>query len=204
MLTGDDVHFLFDGNPVLRFGRALATVTMLTVSVGCARLGYTDRILHRLASPDGELVAVCQEVPVLDGPEFDVRVERPDGAVIRELFHMGDGGGCSEMAWSPDGSLLAVLTSHVADITVVDVQWAISHLRERNAHWFRRGFSFSPEGTLRHGTGLRFASNEELEFEVCEYSLEETRRSGGAVRCASPLRPQRVRVPAPFVANRHP
>ena len=180
----------------------MLAVMALGVTSACAELGYTDRVLHRAVSPDGRLAAVCQEVPVFDGPEFDLRLERPDGTIVRELLHMGDAGGCSEVAWSPDGRLLAVLTSHVAEINIVDVAWATSHPDERNAHRFRRYFSFSTEGTLRQGTGLTFVSNDELEFQVCTYSLSETQHGRGAIRCPESPRPQRLRVPDPFVPNR--
>src|SRR6188768_4196270 len=72
---------------------AVALSGLLIVSAGCARFGYTNRVLHRVPSPNGQVVAICQEVPVFDGPEFDVRLERADRSLIRQLFHMGDGGG---------------------------------------------------------------------------------------------------------------
>lgn len=111
----------------------------LAASVGCARFGYTDRVRQRVPSPDGSLVAVCQEVPVFDGPEFDVRIERPDGSALRALYRMGDAGGCDEMVWSADGRTLAVLTSHVAGISIIDVEWALAHPREPNSHWHNGG-----------------------------------------------------------------
>jgi hypothetical protein len=174
----------------------------LGTAAGCAEVGYTDRVLHRVVSPGGQLVAVCQEVPVFDGPEFELRLERPDGTIVRELLRMGDAGGCSEVAWSPDGRLLAVLTSHVSEIGILDVEWAMSRREEPNRHGFHRGFSFSTEATLRQGTQLTFVSNDELEFQICRYSLAETQRSGGDIRCAEPRRTQRLRVPSPFVPNR--
>jgi len=184
--------------------------TMLLASVmagivagaGCARFGYSSRVLHRVPSPDGQLLAVCQEVPIFDGPEFDVRLERPDGRVVRALFHMGDGGGCSEMVWSPDGHSLAVLTGHVAGITVVDVSWALANPAERNQHWFVRGFSFSGEGNFQLGSSLSFVSPSELQFEMCEYSLAETQRNRGRISCSRPARPQRLQIPAPLTAGR--
>ena len=149
----------------------------LAASVGCARFGYTDRVRQRVPSPDGKLVAVCQEVPVFDGPEFDVRLERPEGGTVRALYRMGDAGGCDELIWSGDGSTLAVLTSHVAGISIVDVEWAVAHPRESNGHWFHRGFSFSSERAHRRATGLKFVSPRELTFELCEYpSTGRTRR----------------------------
>jgi hypothetical protein len=173
----------------------------VVAAAGCARFGYSDRVLHRAPSPDGQLVAVCQEVPVFDGPEFDVRLERPDGRVVRRLFHMGDGGGCSEMIWSADSTSLAVLTSHVANITVVDVHWAVAHAAEPNHHWFVRGFSFSGEGTFVLATSLRFVSASEVEFQLCEYSLAETQRNRGTIRCSDPPNPKRLQIPTPLVAG---
>ena len=52
---------------------------------GCARYGYSDRVLHRVPSPTGQMVAVCQEIPELDGPGYDIRLERPGGGVVRGL-----------------------------------------------------------------------------------------------------------------------
>lgn len=174
----------------------------IVVGAGCGRFGYSSRVLHRLPSPDGQLLAVCQEVPVFDGPEFDVRLERPDGRLVRSLFHMGDGGGCNEMVWSHDGRSLAVLTGHVAGITVVDVRWALANPAERNRHWFVRGFSFSSEGNFMQATSLRFVSPTELEFQLCQYSLAETQRHRGRITCSRPARPQRLQVPAPLIAGR--
>jgi hypothetical protein len=181
---------------------AIGGVVALVAAGGCARLGYSSRVLHRVPAPDGHLVAVCQEVPVLDGPEFDVRLERSDGRTIRRLFHMGDGGGCSEMTWAPDGRSLAVLTSHVAGITMIDVSWAVAHATEQNQHWFVRGFSFSREGEFMRATSLRFVSASEVELQLCEYSLAETQRNRGEIRCSTPAEPRRLQIPAPLVPNR--
>lgn len=170
----------------------------LLIGFGCARFGYSNRVLHRVPSPNGQVVAVCQEVPVLDGPEFGVRLEHPDGSLIRNLFHMGDGGGCGEVVWAEDGRTLAVLTSHVATITVVDVEWALSHLAVEQRHWFTREFSFSAENVLRQGTELRFVGPSEVEFKLCAYSIQETQSNQGRIRCLEPARPQRLRIPSPF------
>ncbi len=44
-------------------------VVSLMGLMGCAQLGFTDRVLLRVLSPDGSVVAVCQEVPALgDAP----------------------------------------------------------------------------------------------------------------------------------------
>ena len=181
---------------------ALAVAVALIGSAGCAKFGYSNRVLHRVPSPNGEIIAVCQEVPVFDGPEFDVRLEHPDRTVIRKLFHMGDGGGCGEVAWSQDGRTLAVLTTHVATITVVDVDWALSHPSVLERHWFTRHFTFSPEYVLRQATDLKFVGPSEVEFKLCEYSLKETQRNHGRIRCLASARPQRLRIPSPLVTGR--
>jgi hypothetical protein len=77
---------------------------------GCGELGYTDRVLWRVPSPDGKVIAVCQETPELDGPGYDLRLESPEGARIAQLYHIGDGDPCNELAWAPDGKVLAVLS----------------------------------------------------------------------------------------------
>ena len=162
----------------------------------------TDRVLHRVASPDGRVVAVCQEIPVFDGPVFEVRLDRPDGTRLRELRQMGDGGGCDELRWSDDGRTLAVLTAHVAGINVIDVEWALSHPDVRDSHWFSRDISFSSESRLAYATGLKFAGPLELEFQLCDYSIAEAKRNGGHIKCSTPARPQRLRFSRPLVAGR--
>ena len=139
---------------------------------------------------------------MFDGPEFDVRLERPDGRLIRELYHMGDAGGCDELIWSEDGRTLAVLTSHVAGISIIDVEWAVSHPQILNSHWFIRGFSYSTEKVIKRAERLTFVSPLELEFQLCEYSLAETQRHGGKIECSQPAAPQRIRIPSPLVADR--
>jgi hypothetical protein len=181
---------------------AIAFAALLIPSTGCAKFGYSDRVLHRVPSPDGQVVAVCQEVPILDGPEFDIRLERPDGSLIRKLFHMGDAGGCAEVVWSRNGRMLAVLTTHVATISIVDAEWAMSHPAVLEAHWFARPFSFSSEDTLRQATELKFVGPSEVEFKLCGYSIRETQRNHGRTQCAEPPRLQRLRIPSPLVPGR--
>jgi hypothetical protein len=181
---------------------AIAFAALLIASAGCAKFGYSDRVLHRVPSPDGQVVAVCQEVPILDGPEFDIRLERPDGSLIRKLFHMGDAGGCAEVVWSQNSRMLAVLTAHVATISIVDAEWAISHPAVLEAHWFTRPFSFSSEDTRRQATELKFVGPSDLEFNLCRYSIRETQRDHGRIQCAEPPTLQRLRIPSPLVAGR--
>jgi hypothetical protein len=181
---------------------AIGLSGVLLASIGCAKFGYTDRVLHRVQSPDGLTIAVCQEVPMFDGPEFDVRLERRDGIRIRELFHMGDGGGCDELIWSPDGRTLAVLTGHTATIRIADVDWALAHPEIHERHWVYRDFSFSSDKVNKRATDLRFVSAFELEFQLCEYSLRETQANNGQIRCGQQAQPQRLRIPSPLIAGR--
>ena len=167
----------------MRTSLAIGLSGILLASIGCAKFGYTDRVLHRVQSPDGLTIAVCQEVPMFDGPEFDVRLERRDGTRIRELFHMGDGGGCDELIWSPDGRTLA-------------------HPEIHERHCFYREFSFSTDKVTKQATDLRFVSAFELEFQLCEYSLRETQANNGQIRCSQQAQPQRLRIPSPLIAGR--
>ena len=179
----------------------LASVIALTAA-GCAKFGYSDRVLHRVPSPDRHLVAVCQEVPVFDGPDKDIRIEQPDGTVVRKLYHLGDGDGCDELVWAPDGRTLAILSGHVARIFVLDVQWALGHPDVLERHWYSRQFDFSWEGTIKRGTQLKFLEPLELEFQLCPYSLLETQQSRGKIRrCTEPPQPQRLRIPSPLVTG---
>src|SRR5687768_8581751 len=109
-----------------RLAGGVAVAALTVAASACSALGFTDRVLHRVPSPDRRLVAVCQEIPVLEGPAYDIRLERPDGSLVRKLY-FGDGDPCSEMAWSPDGRTLAVLTAHVARVRFVDIAWALDH-----------------------------------------------------------------------------
>jgi hypothetical protein len=122
-------------------------------------------------APDGRLVAVCQEISQFDGPAFGVRLESPDGSLVRRLYEIGDGDPCSELAWSPDGRTLAVLSAHVARLRVVDVDWALPHLETPTAHWSWRLVDLSTQEDLRMGQDLRFVDPREVELTVCSYNL---------------------------------
>jgi hypothetical protein len=176
----------------------LAAMIAVTATSGCRELGYTSRVLWRLPAPDGKSFAVCQEIPGFDGPGFDIRLEDAHGAVVRRLYQIGDGDPCSEMAWSPDGERLAVLSGHVARIRVVDVAQARTRPAEDTSshYWHWPQFSFSTEHQLRLGKDLRFVGPREIEFTTCTYDLRETQRSRGKVRrCTSPEVRQRFSVP---------
>jgi hypothetical protein len=170
----------------------------LTAGVGCAELGYSDRVLWRLPSPDGKLVAVCQEIPEFDGPSYSVRLERPDGTLVTPLYRNGDGDPCSEMAWSPDGRLVAVLSGHVARLHFIDVAWAL----EQKGDWRSWRWPQLEIGTpqQRNGGGLRFTGAREIELQVCA-AAPYTPGDAGRRTCGTSGQIRRVAVP--FQA-RHP
>lgn len=178
-----------------RRATTLAAIGAVTVAAcGCAAFGYTDEVLWRVASPDGQLVAVCQEVPVFDGPNYDVRLEKPDGTPVRQLYGIGDGDPCSEVAWSADGRTLAVMSGHVARIRFVDVEWALSHPEIRTSSWSWRQVDLSSERTHVEGTGLRFVGPATVELSLCG-----ARPQGSNVMCQSELR--RFEIPQPIVTG---
>ena len=181
---------------VMRHQSALVVAAVIVaVTGGCRELGFTNRVLWRLPAPDGKTFAVCQEIPELDGPSFDVRLEGADGSVVRRLYRIGDGDPCTEMAWSPDGQALAVLSGHVARVRVVDVAQALRRSPDDTSRQFWPQFDFSTR-ELRLGRDLRFIGPREIEFTTCAYDLRETQRSRGKVkRCISPEVRQRFRVP---------
>jgi len=148
------------------FRVALAGVLTAVGAAGCVDLGFTDRVLWRVTSPDKAWVAVCQEVPGFDGPGYDVRLEQQDGALIRRLYTIGDGDPCTEVVWSPDGRTLAVLSGHVARVRFVDVGWALDHPETRTAYWSWRQVDLSAEGRRLEGAGLRFVGAATVELQV--------------------------------------
>jgi len=103
-----------------------STLAVALTATACAKFGYTDRVLHRVPSPDGQLFAVCQAIPEVDGPGDDVCLERADGSLVARLYQIGDGDPCHEVVWSPDGRLVAVFSAHVARIRFVDVRKALA------------------------------------------------------------------------------
>jgi hypothetical protein len=177
-----------------RFGRRAGGLLCAALAASaCARFGYSDRVLLRVPSPDGRLIAVCQEIPEFDGPGYDIRVERGDGALVRRLYRIGDGDPCSEIAWSPDGRTLVVLSSHVARLRFVDVTRALAD-EQPPVRYFWPQVDLSAERDLRFARELRFAGPRDVEVTLCSYSLGE-RQSTGAFRCTSAEERRRVRVP---------
>ena len=67
----------------------MALAAFSVVVGACAFMGCQPRSALRATSPDGQLVAVCREIPVLDGPDYELRLERRDGSEprIRIVFH---------------------------------------------------------------------------------------------------------------------
>jgi hypothetical protein len=163
--------------PVVRKFRAAGVVAAVLAS-GCGglfdELGYRNRVLHRAASPvDASIVAVCQEVPMFDGPNYDIRLERPDGTKIRGLYGIGDGDPCTEMAWGPDGKTLTVMSNHVARVRFVDVDWALRHLSDEMHYWDTREVSYSSEREWKVSRHLRYVDAQTVAFDVCPVGREK-------------------------------
>ena len=176
-----------------RWSAGAAAIGMALTAAACSNFGYTNRVLHRVPSPDGKLVAVCQEIPVFDGPDFDIRLERPDGTMVQRVMRSGDGDPCHEIAWSPDGRTIAVLSSHVARVRFVDVEKALGEGASRRMYWPE--VSLGREGNFTWGHHVRFTTASDVEVSTCPYSLSE-RRQTGAYRCLAPEQPRRFRAPA--------
>ena len=171
----------------------LAALAIATIA--CAKFGYSDRVLWRLPSPDGTLVAVCQEVPEFDGPSYAVRIERPDRTLVKTVYTNGDGDPCSEIAWAPDGRILAVLSGHVARVRFIDVRWALE--QKAPIHWGSYPqVDIGNERLHRNAGGLRFTGPREIELQVCG---ERGYKPGDAGRrdCGDAGAVRRVEVP-PF------
>ena len=160
----------------------------------CAELGFSDRVLWRLPSPDGKWLAVCQEIPAFDGPGFDIRLERPDGTLVERLYQIGDGDPCSEIAWSPDSQRFAVLSGHVARTRFVDVARA---LREPapTRHWSWPQIDLSTDSQRRNASGVRFTAPREIELLVCA-PQPYTKGDAGRRNCGAQGKPQRIPVPS--------
>lgn len=155
---------------------------------GCARFGFTDRVLHEVASPDGRFVAICQEVPALDGPEFEVRLHRPGGALVRPLGYFGDAYRCNEVVWSRDGSHLAVLNHANAQVRLIDINDA---LRKPPAQMlWSRTITLADRGDV--ATSLRFVSDRRVAYLSCSTSLYRASATPGV--CTTGARDRRLDV----------
>lgn len=143
---------------------------------------------------------MCQEMPVFDGPNYDVRLERPDGSILRRLYQIGDGDPCSEMAWSPDGRTLAVLSGHVARIRFVDVAWALSRPATTTAHWSWRQVDLGGEHNPLTGAGLHFVGPLAVELQVCPPQRGPLQPNGRRT-CGPAGVSRRLDIPLPIVAG---
>lgn len=146
-------------------GRAVLAVLAMLIAAW-ALSGCQARTVIRAMSPDGQFVAVCRAIPVFDGPDFEVRLERPDGSVVRTLYRIGDGDACDEIAWAPDGQGLAILTGHLARVRFVDVAFARAHPDVEPRSWYWQQIDLSREGDRRFGRHLQFVGARELELEI--------------------------------------
>lgn len=102
-------------------GVALAAGVLVYGRAAAAQLGFSNRVLHDVPSPDGRFRAICQEVPAFDGPEYQTRLHLADGTLVRNLAYGGDGHPCHEVAWSPDGRLLTILARQNSALWIVDL-----------------------------------------------------------------------------------
>jgi hypothetical protein len=146
--------------------RSTSAAALIVASLGlagCARLGFTDRVLHEVPSPDGRFVAVCQEVPAFDGPEFEVRLHRPDGALVRPLGYFGDAYRCNEVVWSPEASHLAVLNHGNAQVRLIDIGDALA--RPPAQTLWSRTVTLADRGDT--ATSLRFVSARRVAYLSC-------------------------------------
>jgi hypothetical protein len=173
--------------------RRLASALLAIGAMGCVELGFSNRVLWRVPSPDGKMVAACQEIPELDGPGYDIRLEGPDGTFVKQLYRIGDGDPCSEMAWSPDGRTLAVLSGHVARVRFVDVAWALQQTGETR-YWSWPQIDLGSERLHRDAGALRFTGPREIELRVCGPQAY-TPRDSGRRTCPANSETRRIAVP---------
>jgi len=170
---------------------AAACVSLAAMS--CARFGYTDRVLHRVPSPDGAMVAVCRERPEFDGPGYRVWLERRAGTLLRPLYESGDADPCDEVAWSPSSRWLAVTTTGVGRIRVIDVRAGID---EPGDSWApSRTIELSTGVVLRRVTDVAFIDDERIAFDQCPYDLAVQKRTGIVGCTGERTRRQRWIVP---------
>lgn len=181
-----------------------ATLAALSVAFGaCAIMGCQPPTAIRATSPDGRFVAVCRELPVLDGPDFELRLERPDGSLVRTLYQIGDGDPCHEVVWAPDGQVVAILTGHVARVRFVDVAWALAHPGVEARYWSWRQVDLSREGHPRIGRHLRFVGSREVQLELCE-ARSGGRLQGGPLTCSAPFVGDQFMIPTPSAITKSP
>ena len=179
-------------------------VVLAVGSAGCGALGYSSRVLHRVPSPDGRLVAVCQEIPEFDGPGYGVRVEDPHGRVQAQVFRGFDADPCDEMVWSADGRALAILTGYRALLRIADVSASLASppvLEDTRPYAqafppspFVSQSEFSTAVIDRRGWDLRFLSSGHFELSICTHDWESHRQTR-RFDCIDAVRTERVAIP---------
>ena len=154
-----------------------------TACRGLRDLGFSNRVLHDVPSPDGRYRAVCQEIPAFDGPEYQTRLHTADGKFVVNLAYGGDAQPCREIAWSTDGVRVAVL-NHVSRVTLADAAGAT---RGNAGRLPNRDVSLTwPEGTARN---MRFVSPTVIEFDACDHKNFSVRQG-----CLAPFERRRLDV----------
>lgn len=180
-------------------GGALAFLVLAGVAASsCGELGYRKRELVRSPSPDGQLIAVCKEYPIFDGPGIEVWLERPGGTKLRTVHSVSDGGGCEEIAWSADGTRMAILGGFMIGVMVVDVTAALENPAgpSRAQHLQLGAGSGTERSTWRVGQHLRFVSNDEIAYDSCAWADRDVayNRQTWQWRCAGPVESRTVRL----------
>lgn len=155
----------------------MALTLIVVATSGCAKLGYSNRVLHRVPSPDGRMVAVCQERPEFDGPGYTLSLDHPDGTVLQRLYEIGDGYPCNEVVWAPDAKTLGVLSTRNAVLKLVDVEWALAHPSVQTSHHSWREVFLGDvierrAGELTRADRLRFPDPATIEVRLCSYTLQ--------------------------------
>ena len=166
----------------------------LATTYACGQLGYSNRVLQRVPSPDGQLVAVCQEIPAFDGPGYDIRVEDLSGRVRAHLYQGLDDDQCDEIVWSADGESLAVLTRFIARVRVVNVTRSLAGSEATKRSGFITEASFSSVTAVNRGRNQRFVAPGAVEITLCSYEWEEYKRTR-QFSCTSAERTESIAAP---------
>ena len=145
---------------------AIGTAVVVVVAWRLAVFASGETVLHRVAAPGGRLVAVCQKGSGFDG-DYAIRIERPGVGDIRNLYAIGDGDPCSEVVWSPDGQILAVLSEHVGRVRFADVGRTMAHPGIQTAYWSWRQVDLSAKRVREGGAGLRFVGPRSVQIQAC-------------------------------------
>lgn len=102
---------------------------------------------------------------------------------MRDIAYGGDAYPCVEIAWSPDGSKVAILRPN-ATATIVDIVAALQQTRDARL-WHRDVSLTWPQGRAR---AVRFVDVQTLEFDACD------RDQMGASGCLIPYERRRLDI----------